>query len=444
MEDLFYPTTRFRDDDDDDDHDDDDEDEDEDEESSVDGCYKTLKMRDLVELELIPGFSAEDILLHRGFKWSGFYSWARGKIVWISPDVFFDMTSFATDFQRDYRPFLKVSTIPNEDDTSKVSKSLWLFASSEAHATVASYLLLQLLTTCESREVSLRKCNSDCEFQIPGLAFSHFLVNSHDLRVLRLDNLYLDVCHCRAIDDLAGTNLQIELIDCVPTEFGESVLVESIRRNRGPTKLIQCRIDTLCLAEALRGNNMVNSLDLHASCSDEDKLVLVQALSENEGLVTLRLNSAPVTDESWIALLRSVARHPTHEKIVLRDRYSMTWRDGTTDAQKTLRSQALTDALHTNTVLHTVTPIRDDFDEEIWDNTIHPLFLANRYRPRVRAIAKEEGPWRRKLLGRALESVASNPALIWMFLSGNANVRLGRVPLKRKRAPDSDVPEPCK
>jgi hypothetical protein len=368
MEDLFYPTTRFRDDDDDDDHDDDDEDEDEDEESSVDGCYKTLKMRDLVELELIPGFSAEDILLHRGFKWSGFYSWARGKIVWISPDVFFDMIFFATDFQRDYRPFLKVSTIPNEDDTSKVSKSLWLFASSEAHATVASYLLLQLLTTCESREVSLRKCNSDCEFQIPGLAFSHFLVNSHDLRVLRLDNLYLDVCHCRAIDDLAGTN----------------------------------------------------------------------------GLVTLRLNSAPVTDESWIALLRSVARHPTHEKIVLRDRYSMTWRDGTTDAQKTLRSQALTDALHTNTVLHTVTPIRDDFDEEIWDNTIHPLFLANRYRPRVRAIAKEEGPWRRKLLGRALESVASNPALIWMFLSGNANVRLGRVPLKRKRAPDSDVPEPCK
>jgi hypothetical protein len=37
------------------------------------------------------------------------------------------------------------------------------------------------------------------------------------------------------------------------------------------------------------------------------------------------------------------------------------------DAQKTLRMQAMVDALRVNTVLHAVTNLnRDDFDEEIW------------------------------------------------------------------------------
>jgi hypothetical protein len=64
MEDFFAPTTRFRDlyrarerYDGDGDGDDD------------------REMSDLVELELVTGSSAEDILvLYRGFKWSHFYS----------------------------------------------------------------------------------------------------------------------------------------------------------------------------------------------------------------------------------------------------------------------------------------------------------------------------------------------------------------------------------
>jgi hypothetical protein len=165
---------------------------------------------------------------------------------------------------------------------------------------------------------------------------------------------------------------------------------------------------------------------------------LVQALAETEGLVTLHLDIVPITDTIWIALWRSVARHPTLEKIVLPHRTDFTWKDGTTDAQQTLRMQAMVDALRINTVLHTVELNRDHFDQEILDSTVYPLLLANRYRPRVRAIAKKKGPGRRMLLGRALGSVSSDPSLIWMFLSGNANVRLGRIPPKRKRAPNSD------
>jgi hypothetical protein len=170
-------------------------------------------------------------------------------------------------------------------------------------------------------------------FQILGLAFSHFLVQSHNLRVLRLHYLNLDTCHCRAMDALARTDLQIVLIECVPTESG--------RQNRGPSQLIYCRIDTRGLADALRGNSTVNSLTLRATCrvasvSDEDRLVLFQTLAENEGLVTLDLHTAPITDESWIALWRSVARHPKLETIVLPIRNSRvaTFLDQTTEAKK--------------------------------------------------------------------------------------------------------------
>jgi hypothetical protein len=66
MEDFFAPTTRFRDLDPtreryDADGDDDDE-------SSIDSSTDR-EMDSLVELELVTGSSAEDILLHRGFKW---------------------------------------------------------------------------------------------------------------------------------------------------------------------------------------------------------------------------------------------------------------------------------------------------------------------------------------------------------------------------------------
>jgi hypothetical protein len=95
-------------------------------------------------------------------------------------------------------------------------------------------------------------------------------------------------------------------------------------------------------------------------------------------------------------------------------------------------------AFRVNTVLHTIELRRVDFDGAMLDSTVYRLLLANKYRPRVGAVAKKKGPGRRKLLGRALGSVSSNPSLIWMFLSGNANVRLGPISCKRKRTPNSD------
>jgi hypothetical protein len=422
MEDLFAPTTRLRDlyrasrerDDDDDDDSDDEE-------------YNEVRMNRLVELELITGSSAEDTFLHCGLTWSDYYSWARGKVVWISPDVFFNMTEIYTGFHTDYRRFLHVRFEANEEDTSQASKSLHVYARSEAHATIAADILLQFLTTCESHKVELSDYARSDRFPVSGLVFSHFLSQSRNLRVLSMFEFALDTCHCRAIDALTRTDLEIGLVACKPTESGKEILLECIRQNRGPTKLIYCWIDTH-LADALRGNKSVTTLAPHRDCSDQDKLYLMQALAENEGLVTLSLNGVPITDEIWIALWQSVAHHPKLEKIIL-PQYRSPWRDGNTDAQKTLRTQVMVDALRINTVLHTIEPLHsDDFDEDILDNTVYPLLLANKYRPRVGGITEVEGPLRHKLLGRALGSISSNPSLIWMFLSGNANVRFGPTP----------------
>jgi hypothetical protein len=417
MEDLFAPTTRFRDlyrvreryDEDGDDFWVDDD-------SSIDS-FTDREMNRLVERELVTG-SPEDIFLYRGFTWHDFYSWAEGKIVWVSPDVFFNLTQIDTEFQTDYRLFLNVDIGTNDEYAVRVC------ARSELHATPAIDIILQLLTTSESREVGFGGGVSHC-FPVTGLVFSHFLVQSRHLRVLIMDSLVLRTCHCLAIDAaLTATDLRIHILHCAPSEPGEEILLECIRQNRGPTQLYHCQINTRRLADALQGNNSVTNLGLHGQCSDEERLVLVQALAENVGLVTLFFSAAPITGEIWIALWQSVAHHPKLEEIFL-STYGSTWSDGPTDAQKTNRTQVMVDALHVNTVLLTIELNRVDYDENILDSTVYPLLLANKYRPRVRAIAQEEGARRRKLLGRALGSTSNKPSLIWMLLSGNANVRLG-------------------
>jgi hypothetical protein len=57
---------------------------------------------------------------------------------------------------------------------------------------------------------------------------------------------------------------------------------------------------------------------------------------------------------------------------------------------------------------------------------ILPYLETNRYRPRVLAIKKADIQIRRPLLGRALQtkSVRNDFNIMWMFLSGNADVVL--------------------
>jgi hypothetical protein len=342
------------------------------------------------EIDLTEGSCAGEILLHRGFTWEDFYSVANGKIVWISPGVYFYCSLIGSSDQTVYECFLNVSGGP-ESDGDEEDRDVFrvlVYASSIASASIACDILLQLLTTCESRKITLTSYNDSHVFPVSGLAFSHFLIHSnHSLKVLSLDSLLLDACHCHAIDASTRTDLQIDLnSDLGVTELGENIILESIQQNRGPTGLYRVRLDASRLANALRSNSRVSSI---SPCWDsKDSLAFFQALAENEGLVKLDLtNSFHISDENWDVLWQSISRHPRLEILDVRDLTI----PGLTAAQKTRRSQAIVDALRVNTVLHTIELFQNDCDLDMWDNVIYPRLLVDRYRPRVAAIVEERG-----------------------------------------------------
>jgi hypothetical protein len=451
MESYFAPSTRFQDQDRpvrEADEDDDDEEEnfrryygdfpwnsisnsdsdsaDEDEASgNEDTDHFAINDESLDEVEFTGG-SAENILLHRGCTWMDFVLAARGKIVWINADAFFNFDSDVMQIMKydrsPYNDFMTVFTA--FDGTSESNGLVKVCASSVEHATVACDIMLQLLTTSEDPKIKLESSFAneeiDAHFPVTGPALSYFLVQSRNLLHLELSRFRLNADQCHAIDAIdASTNvdLELELSDCFPTEQGEIILVESIKQDRGPTKLRNCQIDTRHLADAIRGNDRVNFLAPYdENESLEARLEFYQALAENEGITNLRLDFDSITDESWTALWRSVSHHPKLERISL----NIICR-GCSDAQKTLRTQAIMDALRINTVLLRIALHHEEFDKVILKDAVYPRLQANRYRPRVAAIATEKGEWRRKLLGQALVSVASNPSLIWMFLSSNVN-----------------------
>jgi hypothetical protein len=165
----------------------------------------------LIEVELTEGCAGE-ILLHRGFTWEDFYSVANGKILWINEDVFIDLSLICTHYQGDYRRFLTISGGPKSDEEEDRGVSeVGVCASSIASVTIVCDILLQLLTTCESRKIKLTARNSS-DFPVSGLAFSHFLMHSsHSLKLLCVDCDLLDACHCHALDASTRTDLQIDL-----------------------------------------------------------------------------------------------------------------------------------------------------------------------------------------------------------------------------------------
>jgi hypothetical protein len=76
-----------------------------------------------------------------------------------------------------------------------------------------------------------------------------------------------------------------------------------------------------------------------------------------------------------------------------------------------------------NTILHTITLTECEIDQQIYTDELLPRLETNRYRPRALAIKKADIQILRLLLGVALqtESIHNDSALLWMFLSGNAD-----------------------
>jgi hypothetical protein len=232
-------------------------------------------------------------------------------------------------------------------------------------------MMLQLLTTSEDTHIKLDSRSAsiyaDSPFPVTGPTLSHFLEHNRNLVHLELSTFRLNADHCRAIDASTNVDLDLQLTLCFPTEHGEKVLMESIKQNRGPTSLFNCRFDARRLANAMRGSSRVNFLALLdvESVSTQAWAEFFQALAENEGIVFLILNFSHVHEKDWTTLWQTILRHPKLERIsfyLLQYSATGTWRD----AQKTLRSQAIVDALRVNTLLqHSATMHYNDCDRSV-------------------------------------------------------------------------------
>jgi hypothetical protein len=207
--------------------------------------------------------------------------------------------------------------------------------------------------------------------------------------------------------------------------------VECLQSDKGPISLVCCDIAFQIIANALTGKSRVTRLQPDFDepdfwPDDADKAILFRTLANNRGLVDLAWHGDPVSDENWTILCESLQAHLSLTSLDLRDT-----RPGNpvgaaiillSAEQKTRRTRVLVEMMQRNTVLYTIALSEQERDEHIYTQEIQPYLVTNLYRPRVLAIKKtQDGPFREKVLGRALYSVRRNPNLVWMLLSENVD-----------------------
>ena len=262
---------------------------------------------------------------------------------------------------------------------------------------------------------------------MPGPVLSRYLISlqsASSLRTLRLEDMTLGTDHCIAFESNVRIDLEIELSNCKLTDEGTQALLESQRRNKGPEKLLNCKMDVAVLAEAVRGNRSLKSLKPcgeldHDQLSPEDFETLAQALRENEGLVTLDIAGQPIMEESWSIILKSIQNHPSLQVLDLHLTPSSRRMSAAT---KTDRMLAIVDMLQVNTTILTIHMLLHECDKQVLQDSINPRLQLNLYRLRVRAI-KEGAPGvhKSKLVGYALGKVSKNINLLWLILRENAD-----------------------
>jgi hypothetical protein len=93
------------------------------------------------------------------------------------------------------------------------------------------------------------------------------------------------------------------------------------------------------------------------------------------------------------------------------------------DDQKQERTRMVAEMMRENTVLQAFNFLENEYDDLIYAEAILPHLVSNLYRPRVLAVTETRNrQLLKKVLGRSLYSVRSNPDLVWMFLSNNVDV----------------------
>jgi hypothetical protein len=406
---------------------------------------RELLSEDFTEVELKASASLEDSLAYCGATWNNLVYPMEGRLIWLTPHVFITVEEAyaTTGFEIDYVFLFAVKDVFKS--WRNAGKDFKVYGATAAHATPAILdSIFRLLATSDASILCL-SCHDGNNlipspdnwetpsrsllFPVPGPVLSRYLISLQSARTtlqnLRLEDMTLGRDHCIALESNDRTDLEIELCRCQLTDGGTEAFLESQRRNKGPTKLTNCKMDVAVLAEAVRGNTSLKSLKPcgkldHDQLTSEDFETLAHALKENEGLVTLDLAGRPIMEESWCIILKSIQSHPSLHVLDLHLTPSSRRMSAAT---KTKRMLAIVEMLQVNTVILTIHMLLHECDKQVLQDSINPRLQLNLYRLRVRAIKEVAAPGvlRRKLLGLALGKVSKHVNLLWLILRENVD-----------------------
>jgi hypothetical protein len=275
------------------------------------------RLRSLQELDL--NVSTEELLsAERGFTFADLYEMLESgeTVAWLTPRAAVVRAGGrAINFwnELDESSCRFIFTVDGTD--------IIAFARSTEHLLEICDVVLRLLAVSVVHAVMITNWRYlDIFINAPTLAY--LMEHCQSLKFLSLKNLEMDENHCRVLGDYSRPGLEIVLDGCNITSAGASALVEVLERNQGPTKIDQCHIDHVVLADGLRGNRRLRSLKPRFSSyleANREVLAIAGGLRENKGLVEFDLSySYCVIDEAWGAICDSLETHPTLEVLDLR------------------------------------------------------------------------------------------------------------------------------
>jgi hypothetical protein len=405
------------------------------------------ELRGLRELsqELNLDASTEELLsAERAFTYADLYAMLgnANTIAWLTPHAVVTREGGSGEGES-----VSHSSWLQQDDSCRFlfdvdGNTIFALARSPEHLSEISDVVLRLLAVSLVHSVNLRnKWTSRDNASINSPTLAYLMEQCQSLKVLKLQYLKsLDENHCRALGTFSRPGLEIELISCGFTGAGETALVEVLGRNQGPTKLINCDVDNIALADVLRGYSRLKSVsqDFYEDfdVGNRQVLAIANALRENKGLVELSLfYGFHANDETWGAVCDSLKTHPTLEVFNL-------FASGEPAPRAldvtTFRIQALVDMMKVNTSIYTIHVSICYSETEMYRESVIPYLETNRSRPRVRAIQKARPiMYRAKVLGRALLAARTDTNSFWMLLAGNAEVAF---PSRRTTIAAANIP----
>jgi len=205
-----------------------------------------LNNAEFVEVELTA--LGRKILRNVSWPWTEFARFVEEKIVWMGDTHFIDGICYDFEYEDDGFGDDKLGTLIGydqvlrvvvEDDSLPERAQELIIWSHPSRAKDACSSMLLCLTNCEAELLHLSVTeDSECHpvhCQISARLLSR-LSQSRGFQKLSLLSFEFSEIQCRVLSKHGRKDLAMELRNCSPvqTEWGERLLLDGIRRNRGP------------------------------------------------------------------------------------------------------------------------------------------------------------------------------------------------------------------